>query len=279
MVTVSRRLLRQRLGTNFLRDVVIGNHTGSLPALTGTAFFPDVNVADLSMSGEGLYARQWLKTQGMVLRVASWNAGSGAYVTLQRAATTILSGSEYEVHGLLSPDEKDRALDHVVERLRVRREVTIPTVDGAAVYTLDAAASPYVLERVLDVYALADPTNSLSRDPQRFPNSSWKVTTTATGTELRLAAALPASWALALDAILVPSLGSADTATISLPDESWLLYGAEAQCWELLSKRSPGQDKGTYLKNAGRAWGAYRTLSRRFMPRYESNPRFDDPPA
>jgi hypothetical protein len=128
---------------------------------------------------------------------------------------------------------------------------------------------------VVEVYRLADPTNSLNPQVDRLPTSLARVVATATGNVLRTDSPFPSGQMLVLDAILVPSLGSADAATVNLPDAAWVLYGAEAQCWELLLKRSPGTNAGTYRMNAQRAAAAFRAGARQFQPRPEMPLRFE----
>lgn len=228
--------------------------------------------ADVSLSGGNRAENTWFYVNGMELRVASFNVGSGAFISAQLGVTVIGSGMEYEQHTLLPPREKDRALDRVLEQIAVRHEVRIPTVDSLTFYSLGAE-----IRDVLGVWYEANPTSSVNRDKGSFPNSSWKFARTPTGNEVRLAGALGASQHLILDAILSVSLGAADTATVNLPSKYLVLYGAEAQCWELLSK-NPGQTRTSYLDNAQRAARKYASLLSRFDPRAVGGPaRFEDP--
>ena len=84
-----------------------------------------------------------------------------------------------------------------------------------------------------------------------------------------------------LDAEVRQTLGSLDTATINLPSngyEQMILYAAEAQCWEMLSKRpSPAVDRRATMLNAQRAAAAYSRLSSRFAQQKDYAPRFRSP--
>jgi len=56
-------------------------------------------------------------------RVATFNVGSGAYQCLVTGATTTASGTAYEVHTMLPPDEKERCIDATVRNLREEKEL------------------------------------------------------------------------------------------------------------------------------------------------------------
>ena len=200
----------------------------------------------------------------MELRVASFNVGSGAYISAQYAATVVLSGGTYEFHQMLAPSDKDRSLDDTVKRLRTLKEVGLPTMDGNHIYTIDGAASPNTIIQVLDVYFFQNPTGSLSRGLSRVNN--WAVVTTATGNELRIDPALAQSQQLVMMALLTLSLPASDTATIDIPDERWVLSGAAAKCYDLLIRKTPGQSRGQYEKDRAEFARTFSRLSQSYQP-------------
>lgn len=270
MPTFSRKSLRQSLGLNHLRDTQVGTTTATGPAVV------DQFGADTSFSGQVLYERSWLKHNGMELRVATFNVGSGAYLSGMVLGTLVLSGSEYERHDLVRPSEKDRAIDDAVKRMRLRREVGLPSVDGAFYYAIDFAATPALIvdeSDVMDVYYYANPTNSLNRDRRQLDN--WDVERTGSGLELRIAPRLSGSYQIVLDALITLTLGSADTATINIPDERLVLFGAEAQCWHALAKTAPGTQRESYVKSRDEAARAYSDLAAKFKRPVERNLQFD----
>lgn len=243
----------------------------------------DAALADLSLTNQGRYAGAWLYAAGNEGRIASYNVGSGAYVVFQRNfgapyAQGIPSGSEYERHEMVSPSDKNRALDDVIKRTRIRREVGFPSVDGVTFLSIDAAASPAVIvnpEDVQDVYYYANPTNSLDRDRRAF--AQWDVQQTATGMELRFHPALSGSYQIALDALVTLTLAASDAATINIPDERLILFGAEAQCWNLLAKSAPGTVRASYAQSRDEAARAYSDLAAKFKRPVARNLQFDQP--
>src|SRR3990172_1927509 len=119
MPVISRRTLRQRLGQEILRDTVVGQTSGSWGTQAGSLNIIDSSLADPTASGESLYHRHYLRLLGSIgllqdLRVGTFNAGSGAFLAAITAATTIISGMPFEVHALVSPAEKDRAIDGAI---------------------------------------------------------------------------------------------------------------------------------------------------------------------
>ena len=224
----------------------------------------DSTQADPSFTGQSLYQRGWFKHNGMELRVASFHMGSGAFISAQIAATLFTSGGSYEFHQMLSPSEKDRCIDDVVLRYRIKQEVGIATVDGNHLYTIEGAASPHYIEEMLDHYYFANPTGSLSRGLSRLDRC--EIVTTATGRELRISPALAGSQQIVLLAILSPTLGSTDAATINIPDSRWFLSGAAAKAMDLLIRKTPGQNRGQYEKDRGEFARVYSRLSQTFQP-------------
>lgn len=278
----SRKTLRQNLGLNHLRDVALGTITGSFGQAPGNLNIIDAAMADLSYLGQGLYARSWLRlnTADFDIRVASFNAGSGAYFSqygaANIAATMHASGTSYERHDLLPSVEKDRAIDDAVKRLRIRREVGFPSVDGAFFYAIDGAASPAIIvnpEDVLDAYYYANPANSLNRDRRELAN--WNVDLTGSGMEIRIAPRLSGSYQIVLDALVTLTLGAGDAATLNIPDERLVLFGAEAQCWHLLAKTSPGTQRGSYAQSRDEAARAYSDLAAKFKRPVARDIQFD----
>ena len=83
MPVYTRRQLRQSLGQYFLRDTLAGTTTGSWGATASLTVY-DVQLSDLSMSGESMYLRsivRLLTTTGYIqdARIATFNTGSGAF--------------------------------------------------------------------------------------------------------------------------------------------------------------------------------------------------------
>lgn len=278
MPVYQKKALRQSLGQLFLRDTQVLNTAASYgPA--GSVFFLDPTQANTAFSGERLYARAYLyhpDTQ-QTFRCASFNCASGAYVTAQVSATTIQSGSAFEVHELLSPAEKNLCLDRVVDQIPVVQEVGIPTVDGARFYNLEAAASPNYLRDVLDCWYYADPSNSLDR--QRGQIIEYGIETTGSGRELRISPALAASQQIIVRAIVNMTLGSTDAATLNLPNDELLLWGATARAYQLLIARSPGQEAGQLKERQGEALRAWQALRTRYTPQITKRIGFGEQPT
>src|SRR5262245_60119212 len=145
-------------------DTYVGSTTATTSWAAYSVVIVDAAVADLSLSGQALYERSVLRVltaSAGDLRVASFNAGSGAYVSAQQGAflpNTIPPGTAYERHDALGPADKDRALDEAVKRLRVRQEVGVQGVEGRTAYALPAG-----VEQVLGGYYFASPDGTASR--------------------------------------------------------------------------------------------------------------------
>jgi len=160
MPIVSRQSLRRTLGQVHVRDTYVGELTASSSVAGYAINVVDYATANLALSGQNAYVGAWLRIFGNDLRVASFNVGSGAYVSTEFGAFMGVPsvGTPYERHEVLSPTEKDRALDDSIKRLRVRREVAIDTVEGAHTYTM-----PDGVQDILGWYYFASPAGSLDR--------------------------------------------------------------------------------------------------------------------
>jgi hypothetical protein len=176
----------------------------------------------------------------------------------------------FEVHGIISPADKDRAIDAVIRDVRYRQELAIWAIDQGHIYSLGAD----VLD-VIDVRYFSDPTDSLSRG-EGHPH--WfKFEQTASRNELRITPSLLPSYQLVIDAILAPSLGAGDLATVNLPSQEWAVAGAAARCYWMLEQRAPGQEAGKYKERRVEAAREYTRLSNRFQPIIARKIQLDEP--
>ena len=269
----SRKYLRQTLGRSHLRDTQVRLSTNTTNLANGSINVMDTTLADLSLSGQGLYVGAWLlfSSAEREYRIGSFNIGSGALWSQANSTATIFSaGQEYEIHTVLPPSDKDRAIDETVKRLWTRQEVGIDSVEKDHTYPLP----PGVIS-VLDCYYFASPSGTLDRDRRRL--TRYDVVATPTGVELRIDPALMASQQIVLDAILSVSLGTGDTATVNIPDERLVLFGAEAQCWDLLVRRAPRGTADEYRRLRDEAARQFNLLSARFKTPVDRPIRLDSP--
>lgn len=274
MPSYQRRGLRQSLGLDYLRDMILCQTTGSTGAV-GSMNIVDANQADATASGESMYQRHWLRLLGSIgviqdVRVASFNTGSGAFYSPVALASTIFSGMPFEVHALLSPAEKDRQLDNVIRDVRYRQEVPIWAIDAGCLYSI----GPEIMD-IIDVRYLSDPAGSL--DTGEGHMDWWKYEKTASGQQLRVTPALSYSQQLIVDAVLAVSLGASDLATVNLPDDGLVLWGASARCYWLLQQRAPGQEASEYAAKGQQAATQYTRLSARFQPMIAKKIQLDAP--
>lgn len=287
MPVFSRKGLRRKLAGEFVRDMPLtlwvnmaGNQaSGATPVAAFNSIY-----ANTDYSGQELYKNGFAYIEGSTnspdtagtfyeYLIGSFNPGSGAFISGARALTSHNGNSIFEIHTRLSPYLKEAAINDTIKRARLRQEVGIPTTDGAVFYDIDGCASPYTLDRILDVHVLANPNSSLDRDLRHVDD--WQVVTTGSGQELRLRRAIMGSQQLVFDAILIPTLGG-ELATINLPDDRWILAGAAMRCYDFLIQDSPGQQV-TQLQQRRADWAAeYTRLSAKFMPTYESPVRFHE---
>jgi hypothetical protein len=235
----------------------------------------DSSQADPTASGEQLYYRHWLRLLGSAsiiqdVRVGSFNTGSGAYLAAVTPATTIISGMPFEVHGLLSPAEKDWVLDEVIKGVRYVEELTVGAIPHSHIYSL----GDDVLD-VVDVRFYSNPVGSLDRG-EGHPHW-YKLVRTASGNELRITPSLFASYQLVIDAVMAPSLGAGDLATVNLPSDSWILAGAAARCYWLLEQQSPGQEASAYKAKRAEMAREFTRLSARFQPSVSRKIQLDAP--
>lgn len=269
MPIVSRRELRQRLGQYLLRDTHVGTNTASLGGGAASAFFIDTTLANAAFSGESQYARAWARHNGQTYRCASFNFPSGAFVTQQVTVSGVLSGSEWELHEKLSPEDKHLAIDWAVSRVWRRQEIHLSTVDGLTDYSVG-----YAFGQVFDIWVNTEPTATSGPGKAYIPRGIIDVRETASGRFLRLGRSFSSDQQIVIDAEVRATLGSADSATINIPNENMVLYAAESQCWEMLAKTGPATDRRMFLTNAQRAAAAYSRLAQRFAPQRDSAPRF-----
>lgn len=279
MVVLQRRQLRQDLGIRRLRQTLVGTTSTSLGANASFVMLDSFR-SNYDFSGQGLYNRAWIRVASADYQVGTYNAGSGAFLSGQLTLNAIASGALYELHERLNAAEMDAAIDETILGIVVRREVGIRSIDGALFYTLDGAASPNTIKTVLNTYYFANPSGSLNRDRREFVPKPQFVAT-PTGNELRLTPgqALGASYQIVLDAILELSLPAGDTATINLPHEEVVLWGAAARCYDLIIQRSPGQEAGLYEKRRSDAVRMFNRLAPRDMPEIVKPITFETPLA
>ena len=275
MPVVQRKQLRRDLGLRRLRETVVGTTSLSLGA-NASLNVMDRTLAAPDFSGEGYHARSWIRVASGDYRVGSFNTASGAFAGGALVIYAIASGADFEVHDRLSPSEMDGAIDETILQLRARREVGLPTIDGKTFYTLDGAASPNTIVNVLNVYYYANPDGSLNRDRRQLVQHA--IVNTGSGQELRLPYGLGGSLQLIVDAILQLTLGAGgDGATINLPDEETILWGAAARCYDLLAARSGGQETAAYERRRMEAARTFSRLSRRFFPEIAKQITFEQP--
>lgn len=237
MPVVQRKQLRQALGRSYLRDTTVSTLTATGAALNGTAYIVDSALRDPLLFDDSMYQRAWVRVAGFQFRVASFNCFSGAYIGAILAPTLAGSGSEYEVHQIIAPADKDRAIDDAVKMMKLRQEVPVAGVADMQVYA--------VPDDVLEVYGVkyAD-SNGSARDYSDFP--SWGLEMTGSGREIRIPTAITASQNLVLDALIEATLGSADTATMWIPSDDYVLTGAAARVYWMLEQKAPGQSAAEY---------------------------------
>ncbi len=282
MPVVSRKQLRQALGTERLMDTLVAYTEASLGSLALLNRF----YADAQFTADNLYARSWARFHpsvagtGVDFRVATFNAASGAWIgNTVAAGTRVASGIEFEIHQKLSPRDKDLAIDRIIRDVRLRQEIGVQPVDDQEMYVISSAnASPHHLftDQVYDVYYFADPSNSLNRDRRDF--DWWEIQTTPTGTELRIKPAIDASYQIILDALLSLTLAGSDVATVNIPDTDLVLAGAEAQAWGMLAANDPGQNAAEYKRKRSDAARMYSALLESYARKDDrALPRFGKP--
>lgn len=259
MPVFSRRQLRQTLGTTHVRDTHVGVTTMSVPVVPYAHAVVDQALADLSLSGQNMHVNSWLRVFGGDLRVGSFNVGSGALISNQYGAFVGAPslGMPYELHGALSPTDKDRALDEAVKALRLRREVAVGINASQTFVPLPAG-----VERVLHGHLFASAGDLRDRD--RHELVSVDVVTTPSGAEVRFGPAPTVGGQVALDAVTVATLGLGEEATVSAPDERLILEKAAAVCWAMLARRAPRGTADEYKRLQQEAEVRYEALARNF---------------
>lgn len=251
MPIVSRSRLRQMVGQSKLRDTYVGTTVYSPNPITGTVVtLMDPRLVNTALSGQAIGQGWTFRLTGVQIdyQVASYNVASGALISGQLAATTVGSGSTFEVSRKVRGEDKDRAIDGIVARLWSRQELPLDT-NGALQYSIGRDF------KVFDAYYFVSPTGTVSRDQHNLP-LGWNIAVTGSGRELRLPAgtALGASQQIILDAQVRATLGAADTATVNIPDEDWVLNGVAARCYQTLWSDAPGKEAGKY-KDLAQAYG------------------------
>jgi hypothetical protein len=274
-LSYTRQQIRWRLGRDFIHDTHLGTNQASLGAGIGSVYFIDNFLADASYSGEVKYTRSWARYNGETFRCATFNFASGAFVALQPILSSgITPGVIWELHELISPEDKDHAITFALERSWRRQEVAFNTVAGLTHYS-----AGFDFGEVYDWWVYSDPSGSADRSKRIFRAQRPEIRLTATGREIRIGeGGLEGSQQLVLDAqVRLFVTGEGDTGQVNFPSrhyEQMVLYGAESQCWEMLSKRGPAEDRRGALRNAQRAAAAYSRLSGRFTPQRDYAPRF-----
>ena len=264
--TYTRKQLFQTTARLLDNRTWVGTTAGSIGA-AGTVYFLDARTANTAFSGERLYDRAWVWDHGtqQAFRVASFNTASGAFITVQTAASPLASGGDFTVIPRLSPYDLNLSIDRTVSRMRGRQEVVIQATDQAHYYTIDTAASGASVQKVLNVYYFAQATATTDRDIRYF--WWWGVQTTGSGTtELRIDPSVASGAQIVLDAIVDMTLGAAETATINLPHDEWLHSGALMHAYNLLVQQAPGQASGELRQNRAEWANQWRVANAKYQP-------------
>jgi hypothetical protein len=264
---VQRKQLRQALGRSYLRDTTVSTLTMTGAAITATVYIIDSTVRDPLLFDDTMYQRAWIKTHGFQFRIASFNCYSGAFIGAILYATTVASGAEYEMHTLIPPDEKDRAIDDAVKMMKFRQEVPVAGVANMQVYAIP--------DNVVEIYGVsyAD-SNASARSYSDF--ASWGTAMTGSGREIRVDPAITASQNLVIDALIEPTLGSADTATMWLPSDDWILSGAAVRAYWMLEAKAPGQQGATYRVRRQELTRRFNSLQHYYRPQVNQPIRMED---
>lgn len=230
--------------------------------------------ADPSLTGNDLFVRAWGKVvnTSQAVRVASFNVGSGAFLSFQSIGTsTVMSGATYEIHQKLDPADKDRCLDATIRQVRIREEWPFWSVEQKAFY----AISDNILD-ICNAFYLSNPNDSLNQGKGHF--TDWKLTNTGSGQMLRIHPSLPASYQIILDAIRTASLGATDTASIDLVSDDWVLAGAAARAYRMLRQSAPGKEEGVYRERQREYAAEFSRLSAHYQPLIDRPLELDNPP-
>ena len=276
MPVLSRGQLRRKLGQSYLQAATFGTTQIAVGAAS-TVCVMDPYRANPDYTNQNLYVRSHLRVASLDYRVGSYNTGSGAFVSAQLLQQAVASGADFEIYDRWTASELDRCIDQVIDEIRVNREVTFPGTYNANFYALAGVASPNTITDFNDVYYYMAADSTTNRQRGSFTNVN--LMNTATGVEMRTERLLVGSAVIAIDAVLALSLGSADTATINVPDEAWILWGASARAWHLLAQRTPGQDDKYILERraeAARAFSAKSAINQVYVSRRVSLQTPDD---
>lgn len=249
-------------------------------------FFIDARKANPAFSGERLYDRAWIyhHAQQWGYQVASFNTASGAFVTVQQAyGGAIASGDDFTVIPRLSPYELNDAINLTVGRLRQRQEIAINAADGIVMYQLDSAASGTQVERVLNAYYYATPTNSPGgQDMHKRYFEWWGDGKTASGTYcLTIAPPIASGNQIIVDGIISMTLGSAENATINVAHPEWIYVGALMHAYNALIQQAPGQAAGELLQRRAEWARQWREVAGKFNPTIDRSMQgiFDENPV
>ncbi len=226
------------------------------------------------MSGEQIYYRHYLRLLGSAgfiqdMRVGSFNTGSGAFVGAQTLATTIFSGMPYEVHRLVSPSDKDAALDAVISGVRELQERYYWSIDGMHIYSMN----PTVDIDIVAARYYSNPNGSLDKGEGQF--AWWKFVKTINAHELRVSPSMPASYQLVIDVIVAPSLAADDLATVNLESDDLVIWGAAARCYWMAGRGAPAQETALFDQQRREAAREYSRLSANFKPKITRKPQLD----
>lgn len=270
--TYSRKQLFQTTARLFDPKSWVGTTTYGSIGTTGTAVFMDPRMANAAFSGERLYDRAWIWDHGTQqgFRVASFNAPSGAFVTMQNPLAALASGGDFTVIPRLSPYDLNLAIDRTVSRMRSRQEVQINALDGQVNYQIDNAASGVSIQRVLNVWYYTVGSQAPSPpgyDRQRKEFRWWGEGHTASGTyELRLADPVGSGSQIIIDGIVDMTLGAAETATINIPHDEWVYAGALMHAYNMLIQQAPGQAAGELLQRRAEWARQWREVNGKMQP-------------
>lgn len=280
----ARKQLFQATARLFDPRAWVGTTAGSVGP-TGTVFFIDARKANPAFSGERLYDRAWVwhHNSQFAYLVASFNAPSGAFVSVQTAyGGAIASGDDFTVLPRLSPYDLNFAIDLTVGRFRQRQEVAIQANDGVVTYQLDNAASGTVIERVLNAYYYSTPTATpAGADMHKRYFSWWGDGHTASGTyALTIAPPIASGNQIIVDGIVSMTLGAAETATINLPHPEWLYVGACMHAYHALIQQAPGQASGELLQRRAEWARQWREVASKLNPTIDRSMQgiFDENP-
>jgi hypothetical protein len=256
----TRAQIRQEIGAR-LQELYQGVITsGSATAIT------DANLADAGADRdhEGAWVMMGGANTGVVRRVVAYDRGTGT-LTLHSALPALPSqGDAFELHSMVNPEDINRAINWTLRRMTYMTDVSHTASVGGDTLVLNN--DPYVTQTSQIVDVLVPQDSATPWDQQLQSVRWWRARGAGGVVYITLGNSVAAGDQFVIRAQLPYNELTGDAYETPAP-LGWLIPGALAEVYTLMSRKAPAQDAERFEKTALKEAANFTAASMTFAPR------------